>query len=81
MTLFADEKLKYYIREKNELTHTVTEGMIIDGEDTKYEGKDGRSIINYMIGLAVDGDIEQLKDELQKYEEKRYLTKKLFTLI
>lgn len=81
MTLFADEKLKYYIREKNELTHTVTEGMIIDGEDTKYEGKDGRSIINHMIGLAVDGDIEQLKDELQKYEEKRYLTKKLFTLI
>lgn len=81
LTLFDDEKLKYYIREKSELAQSVTEGMIVDGESIKPVGKDGRTVINHMISLAGEGNMDQLKDELQRYEEQRYLTKKLFTLI
>lgn len=81
LQLFDDEKLKYYIREKNEYAHSVTDSAVIEGDSCESSGKGGRSIINHMIHLAAEGSMEQLKDELQAYEEKRYVTKKLFTLI
>lgn len=83
-TLFSDEKLKYYITEHNEYEKKVTESKIIDGADEYDENssvKNGRDWINKMIQLAAVNDMERVKEELASYEEKRFLTKKLFTLI
>lgn len=81
-TLFDDEKLKYYITEKSEFSQSITESRIIDGASRMhFPKKNGKDWINEMIAMASAGEYEQLKDELQSYEEKRYLTKKLFTLM
>lgn len=81
-SLFDDERLKYYIKENSEFSHVVTDGTVIEGgQDKGADLGSGKDLINRMIALAKEGSMEQLKDELQKYEEKRYLAKKMFSLI
>lgn len=83
-TLFADEKLKYYITEKNEYTQKVTESKIIEGADEYDKNqpvRNGHDWINKMIQMTADNNMEQVKKELASYEEKRFLTKRMFALI
>ena len=83
-TLFKDEKLKYYITEHNAFEQKVTQSRIIDGADSYDDKKtvqNGHDWINRMVALSEAGDMAEVKRELTGYEEKRFLTKKLFTLI
>lgn len=79
-TLFVDEQLKYYIKESGEGVQNVTDSAIIHG-DCSRSVTGGRLAVNHMLALVSEGSMEQLKDVLQNYEEKRNLAKKLFTLI
>lgn len=81
-TLFDDERLKYYIKENSEYSHRVSDGVIIEGSAAGHTDRNsGRDMINRMIHQAAEGNMEYVKDELENYEKKRYLAKKLFSLI
>ena len=81
-TLFDDERLKYYIKETSEYSHHVSDGVIVDGAMSERIGQgSGKDMINRMIHGVAEGNMELVKDELESYEKKRYLAKKLFSLI
>jgi len=83
-TLFKDEKLKYYITESNDFEQKVTQSRIVDNSgdgDFDKPIENGRDWLNKMIQLADDGNMADVKHEMAMYEEKRFLTKKLFNLI
>ena len=83
-TLFKDEKLKYYITESNDFEQKVTQSRIVDNSGDGSLDKpieNGRDWLNKMIQLADDGNMADVKHEMAMYEEKRFLTKKLFNLI
>ena len=81
-TLFDDERLKYYIKETSEYSHHVSDGVIVDGAmSERIEQGSGKDMINRMIHGVAEGNMELVKDELESYEKKRYLAKKLFSLI
>ncbi len=79
LTLFADERLEYYIREESGGQARVTGTTVVRGKIHKESG--GRSQLDHMLTLAGEGRMEELREALCRYEKKRSLTKKLFTLI
>jgi len=80
--LFSDEQVQYYISEKNEFSETITESKTI--RENKSWNKDkatGYDKINHMTQLCIDEDDEALKKSIEDFEQMRYVSGKLFTIL
>ena len=81
-TVFANEEIRYHITEKSGYSEIVTESKVITADvDVEDYPENGADWINQMLVLKEQGDIKLLEDKMEKFETRRYMSKKLFTIL
>lgn len=81
-TIFANEEIKYHITEKNGYVESITDGQTLSFNKPPVDmPENGAQWINEMLIQAGDDADIQLEETMKKFESRRYMSKRLFTLI
>ncbi len=81
-TVFANEEIRYHITEKSSYCEIVTESKTITADvDVEENPENGADWINQMLVLKDKGDMKLLEEKMEKFETRRYMSKKLFTIL
>ena len=81
-TVFANEEIRYHITEKGSYAEIVTESKTITADvDVEENPENGADWINQMLVLKEQGDVLLLEEKMEKFETRRYMSKKLFTIL
>lgn len=81
-TLFENEQIQYYITEKNQYAQSITESRtLVCQSELSGPPANGKDWINLLLNFYNQGLDQQLEDKTKLFEEQRYMSKKLFTMI
>lgn len=81
-TIFANEEVKYHITEKNGYVESITDGQTLTFEGSAKESPENSvQWINQMLMQSADDADAELEESMENFESRRFMAKRLFSLI